>query len=154
MSKTEKLAIVFGVMPIDGVESVVFILENDARENAMAYAAASSSETWGEFRERCPKSLLEYLEDELASIDDQTPFSDDQIPGYHDGFWPAFPERDLADWFPHDLQKQYGVLLDTAHDGSILQFDVDHQEILVRQLIGKGYSCVRDDALIWTACGY
>ena len=133
MSKDKKVPLIFGVLSVDEVDSTVFLPEATAIENAQAY---------------------ETLIDNEESYDDDEGFSSEQIPAYADGLWPGFPQRDQAEWFPSDLQKQYGVLVDTLHDGSMLQISIEHQENVVRALIGRGYQCARNDALIAKACGY
>ncbi len=158
MNEHETRSVIFGVIPVDDVDSTVFLLEDAAHENAQAYEAANSANTWGEFRTLCPASMLQEIEEILADNeeehDDEDDFDSSDIPGYADGTWPGFPERDQSDWFPEKLKEKYAVLIETLHDGTMLQFSVSHQENIVRELIGMGFQCERNDELVKKACGY
>lgn len=151
--------IVFGVLKVDEKDATVFLRRSEAETLAQAYAAAQDSQTWGEFRQSCPSQMLEeieeILEEEGELYDDDEPFDGlEDIPGYADGIWPGFPERDQMEWLPNDIQKRYGETIETLHDGSMLQFSVEHQEEVIRGVIAHGFQCSRDDALVRKACGY
>jgi hypothetical protein len=150
--------LVFGVIEVDERNATVFIKETLAIENAQAYEAASKSQTWGEFRASCPPALLEEIEEILDENEelheDDEEFCSGDVPGLSDGYWPAFPQREQLSWFPKDLADKYGNIVSTRHDGDMLQIVVENQEHIVRELVGRGYQCTRDDVLVTKACGY
>ena len=133
----------------------------EAERLAALHRALSASSTWGEFlgalsaanRRAFERHLAPYVEDDDFDLPpDGAAFAPEQIPGFSDGDWPAWPPRQALAWVPDDV-RALGRVEQTVHNGPYLVFDPDAADLVTAALQAAGYEVERDDALVDAACG-
>jgi hypothetical protein len=137
-------------------DSLVVIPREEARRLAALNNALEDSTTWGEFldavaTDRVTLDQLEDKFDELPARDD--PFDPDDIYGFSDGDWPAWPMAKMLDWLPPSVQA-LGTRQRTAINGDALEIDDDLLSEVIAALAAEGLQGQEDtDGLVATACG-
>jgi hypothetical protein len=136
---------------------LVVIPLGEAQRLATLNHALEDSDSWGEFLEAVASDRLttDYLkriyDGELP--DGDAPFDPDELPGFTDGDWPAWPKRAMRDWLPQSVQELGGVQ-DTLGNGEYLQLDETVLDAVIEALAGEGIESYEDpDDLVTTACG-
>ena len=126
-------------------ESIEYAFEDFAQEKLEEDPEAPLSAAWEEYR-RIPPGRRMPLEDD--------PFSPEQIPGFCDGDWPAWPAQEMLDWVPESIQSRFGHNEETLLNGSFLNFDPAQEDAIVAAFREEGYTCQRNDDLVLQASGY
>src|SRR5262245_41673282 len=144
----------YGVLDGGAGPSLVFMKPNEARRLSTLHAALASSTTWGEFRSRIPAreyaAILQMWE--LDSVPPTDAFSGADLIG--DGDYPGWPEQMMLDWVPDAIQKKYGSVTDSVHNGLFLHLEPALERDIVAAFAAAGYRCIRKDALVQLASGY
>lgn len=104
-------------------------------------------------------------EDAYASLeqgeDGRPPMDDDiaMFPGYDE--WvdePAsinwWPQQLMLEWLPKEIQRQYGHIELSVHDGEFLRLDWKRVKEIVAALEALGYTCSEDSRALNVAAGY
>lgn len=149
--------LVFGVIRGGGgVDTLVFIPAERAKELVEIYFALDNASTWRQFSECIPShdwnELLEVMRgDPPFELDDQ--FEKFWIPGVEDGDWPDWPEQRMMDWIPSEIWRRYGSVHDSVSNGPFLSLDPKLLPEIIEALQLADFRCHADDLLIKAACG-
>ncbi len=136
--------------------SLVVIPRGEANRLAALNEALENSSTWGEFLDAIsgdPVTLDELGDrfDELPAR--ELPFDPDDIYGFADGDWPAWPMAKMLEWLPVSVQR-LGSLQRTALNGDALEIDEDLVDEVIAALAAEGFEGLEDpDSIVVTACG-
>jgi hypothetical protein len=84
---------------------------------------------------------------------DTDEFAPSYINGYAEGDWPEYPAKRMLDWVPQPIQKKYGEYVGTWLSGDQLHFEGHLEKRLVRAFRKFGFSCKKNEELVWWACG-
>jgi len=84
----------------------------------------------------------------------QDAFDSAEVPGLCDGDWPAWPQQDMLNWVPTEIQVRYGHRASSFLNGDCLLFSADHEVELVQAFRAAGYQCQRADRFVRRACGH
>jgi hypothetical protein len=138
-------------------DSLVVIPLGEARRLAALNDALQNSQTWGEFLDAVARDLATARElaakfgDELPAREDA--FDPDDIYGFADGDWPAWPMQKMLDWLPESVQ-QLGTIQATAINGDALEIDEDLLQEVIEALAAEGFEGYEDPgATVQAACG-
>ncbi len=137
-------------------DSLVIIPRAEAQRLAALNNALENSETWGAFLDAV--SADDVTLDELAHKFDElpakdVPFDPEDIHGFSDGDWPAWPAAKMLDWLPESVQT-LGTLHDTLMNGCFLEFDEELLGAVIAALAAEGIDAQEDDdSLVVRACG-
>ncbi len=137
-------------------DSLVVIPRGEAERLAALNDALESSNTWGEFLDavsvdRVTLDELSDKFDELPARD--VPFDPNDICGFADGDWPAWPMAKMLDWLPASVQE-LGTLQSTVLNGYALKIDEDLVDEVIAALAAEGLEGQEDPGvLVRTACG-
>lgn len=82
------------------------------------------------------------------------PFEASDIRGYDDGDWPAWPEQEMLEWVPNDIQARYGREVESVINGPYLELLSARTAEIVAAFEAHGYQCREDLRLIQRACGW
>jgi hypothetical protein len=116
---------------------------------------ALRASTWGEFRKLMPEeeyeeivsSQYEYIgEPELVPSNEDT-FDSAIVPGYHDGDYPPWLQKDMEDVLPENIAKEYGTIVSTVLNGNYLSLPTEYEHQIVDSLKKQGYIVKRRDDL-------
>ncbi len=153
----ETKKIIYGISPL----GLLFIPEQRAKDLADANEALLSCNTWGEFRAATTKALYAFYQQQSSHFDwendipAETSFTPNDVVVYD--ILPAYPEIEMSEWIPVEIQKKYGQLTSYASmdmnvpSGNILVLDKEKVVEIAEALNASGYHCIRDDALILAA---
>ncbi len=163
----EEKAVVYG----DSVFGLMFMLESRAKELAESNKAVLTAKTWGEFKASVSEEMYKFylansshykgpnpLEDEdyiEFDIPADIPFTPNDV--VYSDVRPAYPEIEMSSWIPVEIQNKYGRKLQYyAMDGNvpagdILELDEEKVDNIVAELESFGYTCRRDEKLIYAA---
>jgi len=138
--------------------SVVMIPEDEAMVLDQLYDALGAR-TWGEFRQQAPEAwyqsaLERTFGEEDEAPDPVTPFDREQIWGYCDGDWPAWPQQRMLEWVPKQVQADFGNAEASCINGSFLSIEAMHVDKVIAAMEALGYRCRRDDDLVARVSGY
>lgn len=150
---------VYGTYPDSGADGLVFVLERQAQELRELSHALHAALTWADFWTLIPEVAEEELREnlewaDLELPDDATPFDPMLLPGYDDGEYPQYAPAYGSAWMPQEIERRYGVGLESAHSGSWSEYPASHEADVVVELRKLGYTVRRDDALVAEACGH
>jgi hypothetical protein len=84
---------------------------------------------------------------------DEDPFSVDAIPGYSEGGWPEWPEREMLWWLPREVCNGFGEVVQGAGRREYLALHAGRAPEIIEALEHAGYECVCDEELVRKACG-
>jgi hypothetical protein len=59
----------------------------------------------------------------------------------------------MLDWVPKVIKQKFGQMEDTLLNGEQLHFDLEQEEQIVKAIKRQGYSCTRNQDLVYWACG-
>lgn len=163
----EEKAVVYG----DSVFGLMFMLESRAKELAEANNALLTAKTWGEFKSLVSEEIYKFflphssyyegpysLEDEdyrEFDLPADTLFTPNDV--VYTDVRLAYPEIEMSSWIPVEIQNKYGRKLQYyAMDGNvpagdILELDEEKMDNIVAELESFGYTCRRDEELIYAA---
>lgn len=168
VDKAPRTQLVYG----DVQDGLVFIDEGEAHDLVQLHRALGRARTWGEFKAQAPshwydsavEHLKEQLLDEIENDEDdvyeepaaEQKFDAAEIPGHMDGEWPGFPHVSMGSWVPEEVQDRFGSMTHSWGLDAIYWtvLTPDKEEQIVSAMQRHGYDCVRDDELVWEACGY
>ena len=138
-------------------DGLVVIPIGEARRLAAVNDALERSTSWGEFLTSMSgdNETLAYLNEQydegLPGADE--PFDAEELLGFADGDWPAWPKREMLQWLPASVLR-LGTPRECMVTGSFLHFDEDREDELVEALAAEGIECRSDtEGLIGRACG-
>ena len=163
----QEKTIIYGITNMD----LLFMPSGRAKELADSNQALLTAKTWGEFKSLITKTMYEFYlpkseyyqapdepEDgnfDAHAIPPETPFTPNDV--VHEDVLPAYPEIEMSEWMPTNIQKKYGRKLRyyamdmNVPDGDILVLDESKMNEIVAELEEVGYECIRDDDLLMTA---
>ena len=116
---------------------------------------ALRASTWGEFRKLMPEeeyeeivmSQYEYIgEPELVPADEDE-FDSGIVPGYDEGDYPPWLQKDMEDVLPENIAKEYGTIVSTTLNGNYLSLPTEYEHQIVESLKKQGYVVERRDDL-------
>jgi len=127
----------------------VFAERDHAESVARLHAAFRTATTWGELRAGLtPEEYAGVLfnsELDTEDVDPGDPFdADADVPGYADGFYPAWLQAITLRWFPHELVARFGQVLDTPN-GDAVEFPPERADEIAEQLRALGHTVTRSD---------
>jgi hypothetical protein len=131
-------------------DRLILIPMREAQELASISEAFVQSKTWGEFRSRIPAETYEEIIHGFISGD--PPGAEDifyayDVSAYDDGGW-GFDYEKMLWWVPDEVQEKYGKVVDTVHDGFMLEMDPRKASSIVRMMKKLGYVCKKDQSLV------
>ncbi|MBX6763669.1 MAG: hypothetical protein K6T51_02450 [Rubrobacteraceae bacterium] len=151
----------------------MFLEKNYARDIATFRRALSEARTWGELRsmvsaERYEETVDKWIESKIDNIMSENDLEDeegievdppkpddafdpDEISAYADSYWPEWAPDMMSDWLGHEIIERYGFLVETILDTSYPVIAHENEKQVVSLLEKQGYSCIRDDDLVWDA---
>ena len=139
---------------------LIFIPKRQAERLCNLWHAATTAKTWGELRSMLvPGEIDEIVWFLVESYDDdwkpigETVFDGEMLYG-GDGDWPDWPQQDMLDWVPPEIQVEYGEQTRSFVSGPCLVFDSSHETDVVDAFRRSGFTVVRDDDLVKRACGF
>ena len=92
-------------------------------------------------------SQYEYIgEPELVPADEDE-FDSGIVPGYHDGDYPPWLQKDMEDVLPENIAKEYGTIASTVLNGNYLSLPPEYEHQIVDSLKRQGYVVERRDDL-------
>lgn len=149
--------LVFGVIRGGaGIDTLVFIPEEQATELAAIHFAIARAKTWRQFAEMIPASvwshLLRDLEDTDSTPDLDSTFDPGMI-GVEDGDWPDWPEQKMMQWLPPEAVARYATVHQSVINGPFLSINPSRLAEVVEALESAGHTCYRNEALVGRACG-
>jgi|SRR6478736_302398 len=65
-----------------------------------------------------------------------------------DGDFPYFPDQLMLEFIPESVQERFGKVVETVHNGEMLELDPVHEHEIVAALRSHGFSCERNQALV------
>ncbi len=138
----------------DGLVAMPF---TEATRLAMLSDALETSVDWGEFLGAVSNDtdtqayVREHYGSELPDADE--PFDPDELPGFAEGEWPAWPKAAMLDSLPHSVQA-LGTVRSVTFGPEFLHIDEGREQEVVEALAAEGLECRLDnDDLISRACG-
>ncbi len=158
---SNKEAIIYGRVPSsnEGEDVLIFLPKSRTLAFSKAYAACEIAKTWGEFRQLCPASELEFIQDVIDedvrdNTSDDDPFDPLTIPVYGDGTSPGWAKEEALETLPTNIIDRFGLIASTTLSNPQVEFRLEDEDAIVQDLAKSGYSCERDDELMRKACDY
>ena len=116
---------------------------------------ALRASTWGEFRKLMPEdqyeeivsSQYEYIGEPELVPSDEYAFDSAIVPGYHDGDYPPWLQKDMESVLPDDIAEEYGTIVSTMLNGNYLSLPSEYEHQIVDSLKRQGYVVKRRDDL-------
>jgi len=137
-------------------DSLVVIPRGEAQRLAVVNDALEDSKTWGEFLDAVStdRITLDELADKFDDLPDRdAPFDPDDIYGFADGDWPAWPMARMLGWLPQSV-RALGTLQTTALNGDALEIGEDRLDEVIAALAAEGIDGQEDpDGFVVRACG-
>ncbi len=143
---------------------LVFLPRSKALQLEGLRLAISEATTWNDLKRSVVWDLYRslvarYRED--ADIDEDEPADWEpapdtlfEAPGMDDGDYPDWPAQDALGWVPQDIQRQFGRVVSSTHNGEYLELASKHEEPIITAFAEHGFRCTRDDGLVRRAHGY
>jgi hypothetical protein len=154
VSAKPKPVLYWRVSPANG--SLVFADPARAEEVDAIYRAITKSRTWGELEAALPGDEYEWIvsrafdEEGLERPAPGEPFRSELVPGYCDGDYPPWLQREMADVLPEEVVARFGRREETCINGTVLQIDEEVRPRVVAMLLRAGYELVRrEDLMFW-----
>jgi hypothetical protein len=137
-------------------DSLVVMPTSDAQRLAILNDGLQDAVTWADLLQRIrdePQLLRDLRERYGEDLPDGTePFDADEIAGFADGNWPAYPKREMVRWLPESIVA-LGVVSPTLFGGDFMQIDAARRRDVILGLRRLGSTCREDDDLVARACG-
>ena len=142
--------LLYRIVPYNG--GVVFATPDRATFVANIHSAIDSSETWGQFRSAMPRK--EYS-DIVRAFDDQgeprpkstDPFSGECVPGWSDGDYPPWLQKELDFILPVSVLAQFGKRETTFVNGNFWLIPEDNLVAICAALKALGWELECDQDL-------
>lgn len=135
---------------------LVFARPERAMEISQIHCAIARSRTWGEFRAAMPEDDFELIAAQLFDLDDldrpsdNEPFDAVAVPGYVDGDYPPWLQKEMQFVLPREVIEQFGEWQQTAINGVYLHIAEENRARVVATLLRAGYRVERrEDLLFW-----
>ena len=131
----------------DGNHGIVFTTPERARYVSSLFDALDSK-TWGEFRSRIPAEEWELL----AEFFDEVPppeklFESEAVPGYCDGDWPPWLQKEIILVLPPPLVKKYAEAVMSCINGVYFNIKQEDLPALLAELESRGIRAVHEPDL-------
>ena len=137
-------------------DSLVVIPRGEAQRLAALNDALENSKTWGEFLDAvsADQITLEELADKCEKLPVRdAPFVADDINGFADGDWPAWPLVGMLEWLPESVQE-LGTVEHTLMNGTSLVIGEGLLDAVIDALAAEGVESYQDpEDLVTKACG-
>ena len=134
--------------------TITFIERHRLDDLLQIRLAIEESKTWGEFFHLLPLHITSGVKSNLdASYDPKRKFEADEVPGYADGDWPAFPHQLMIDFLPRSLIAMRKIE-STIFNGDRLDIPERNASAACAELRRLGWNVVRDDQKVIRAVGY
>jgi len=137
-------------------EGLVFATPERAEEIDALHRAVEDSQTWGAFRAAMPadeyEQIVSIVFDEAGEERPEpgTPFDSSVVPGFCDGDYPPWLQKEMQSVLPPDVIDRFGRWEQTAINGVYLHFDEGFRPRVVAMLMRAGYQVVRrEDLMFW-----
>jgi hypothetical protein len=145
-----KTTLLYRVVPYNG--GVVVATEDRAHYIARLHNALRTSRTWAEFRAAVPKQEYSKI---LAILDDNGEprpkgadnFDAEQVPGWSDGDYPPWLQKEMSQLLPRSLLEKVGTLQETAINGSYWHIPAERIPEMIQHLAELGFHVTEADAL-------
>lgn len=150
---------------------LLFLEANFARELGRFRVALEHSDTWGELEglipdERYRETVDAWMESEahrlieegervegfvtVSEPEPDDPFDAEEIEGYVDSEWPEMAlGQAMTTWVDKEIISEYGRYIETLSNDSYPVIEAKNEAKVVSLLEKRGYTCTRDDDLIW-----
>jgi hypothetical protein len=123
---------------------LVFASESRAKYVARLHQALRTSRTWAQFRAAVPpreysdiiRSFDDFGEPRPRSTDS---FSADSVPGWSDGDYPPWLQKEMEHVVPMDILEAYGTLERTSINGGYWHLPAGRASDIVKALEGHGF---------------
>ncbi|HKF79564.1 MAG TPA: hypothetical protein VKB17_01925, partial [Thermoleophilaceae bacterium] len=142
--------LVYGILNGD----LIALSEGRAQQLRRIHAAIAEAATWGELRARI--SATDY-EDFMAHFDEppgsDEPFDGDKVGPLADHDWPEWPQQEMLDLIPKDIQQALGAVEFSAVSGDCLVIPFEREPEFFSALSDRGWCLRRDDELVRQASG-
>ncbi len=123
---------------------LVFASESRAKYVARLHQALRTSRTWAQFRAAVPpgeysaiiRSFDDFGEPRPRSTDS---FSAESVPGWSDGDYPPWLQKEMEDVVPMDILEAYGTLERTFVNGCYWHLPSGRASDIVKALEGRGF---------------
>ncbi|KAA0087072.1 hypothetical protein CIW52_04235 [Mycolicibacterium sp. P9-64] len=130
----------------DGFDSALFAVRTSAEYVAKIRTALYQSKIWAEFKTKLPSGEWEKLEEQLGDVDDDDPFTADDVPGHADGDYPEWLRQSQLGWFPPELIEKYdGEITLTTLNGWVLDLPAGKAEEIADELRALGHTVEQTD---------
>ena len=117
---------------------IVFATPERARCVAVLNAALDSK-TWGELRSRIPAEEWELLAEFFDKVPRPgKPFKAEAVPGFSDGDWPPWLQKEIILVLPPPLVKKYAKPVMTSINGVYFHIEQDDLPALLAELKSRG----------------
>jgi len=134
-------------------DTITFIERRTLDDLLQIRLAIEESKTWGEFFHLLPPHIASGVKSNLdASYDPEQKFETDEVPGYADGGWPAFPNQLMIDFLPRSVIAM-GKIESTIFDGDRLNIPERIASAACSELRRLGWNVERDDQKVIRAVG-
>lgn len=128
-------------------DGVVFATPERARYVA-SLNDAFDSKTWGEFRSRIPAEEWEQLAEGFEEVPGpDEPFKFEDVPGYCDGDWPPWLQKEILRVLPAPLVKKYAEASMTLINGVYFHIRQEDLPELLRELESRGICATHEPDL-------
>jgi len=128
-------------------DGVVFTTPERARYVA-SLNDAFDSKTWGEFRSRIPAEEWEQLAEGFEEVPGpDEPFDFAAVPGYCDGDWPPWLQKEILHVLPPPLVRKYAEASMTLINGVYFHIKQEDLPGLLRELDERGIRAIHEPDL-------
>ena len=128
-------------------DGVVFTTPERARYVA-SLNDALDSKTWGEFRGRIPAEEWEELMEKRDEIPGPSePFKAEAVPGFCDGDWPPWLQKEILQVLPPPLVRKYAEASMTCINGVYFHIRQEDLPELLRELESRGIRATHEPDL-------
>ena len=137
-------------------EDLVFATPARAEEIGALHTAITRSLTWGAFQAAMPpeeyERIVEIAFDEagLERPSADAPFESEQVPGFCDGDYPPWLQKEMADVLPAEVVSRFCRWEATCINGHVLRLEEKYRPRVIAMLLRAGYEVVRrEDLEFW-----
>ena len=128
-------------------DGVVFTTPERARYVANLHDAFDSK-TWGEFRSRIPAEEWERLAEGFEEVPGpDEPFDSQGVPGFCDGDWPPWLQKEILHVLPPPLVLKYAEASVTLINGVYFHIKQEDLPELLRELESRGIRATHESDL-------
>ena len=122
---------------------VVFADPDKARHVSAIHKAIDEARTWGEFATLLPDGEWNSIVGRWESVDHDIPdpaaeFDSSEIPGYCDGDYPDWLQKEMLRLLPRDLCEKFGKIETSVFNGQFLFIPPENLDGLIKALVERG----------------